>query len=57
MSADLFGTGPATNAGAPLADRMRPATFDEVIGQPQLLEPGSPLALMREGKHLSSIVL
>jgi putative ATPase len=57
VSADLFGTGPASNAGAPLADRMRPATFDEVIGQPQLLEPGSPLALMREGKHLSSIVL
>ena len=57
MSGDLFGRGPAGNAGAPLADRMRPATFDELVGQPHLLEPGSPLALMREGKHLSSIVL
>jgi len=57
VSGDLFGRGPASNAGAPLADRMRPATFDELVGQPQLLEPGSPLALMREGKHLSSIVL
>ena len=57
MSADLFGRGPAGNAGAPLADRMRPASFDELIGQPQLLEPGSPLALMRDGRHLSSIVL
>ncbi len=57
MSPDLFGQGPAGNAGAPLADRMRPATFDEVVGQPHLLEPGSPLALMRDGKHLSSIVL
>jgi putative ATPase len=36
---------------------MRPASFEELVGQPQLLEPGSPLALMREGKHLSSIVL
>jgi len=57
VSGDLFGRGPAGNAGAPLADRMRPATFDELVGQPHLLEPGSPLALMREGKHLSSIVL
>ncbi len=57
MSGDLFGKGPAGNAGAPLADRMRPASFDELVGQPQLLESGSPLALMREGKHLSSIVL
>src|SRR5262245_64997246 len=36
---------------------MRPASFEELVGQPQLLEPGSPLALMREGRHLSSIVL
>jgi putative ATPase len=57
MSADLFGTGPAANAEAPLADRMRPDRFEELVGQPQLLEPGSPLALMREGKHLSSIIL
>ena len=57
MSGDLFGTGPASNAGAPLADRMRPQRFEDLVGQSQLLEPGSPLALMREGKHLSSIIL
>jgi putative ATPase len=57
VSADLFGQGPAGNAEAPLADRMRPKSFEELVGQPQLLEPGSPLALMREGKHLSSIIL
>jgi len=57
VSGDLFGRGPTSNAGAPLADRMRPAAFDELVGQPQLLEPGSPLALMRDGKHLSSIIL
>ena len=57
MSGDLFGRGPESNAGAPLADRMRPAGFEELVGQPLLLEPGSPLALMREGRHLSSIIL
>ncbi|HYM81162.1 MAG TPA: replication-associated recombination protein A [Candidatus Limnocylindria bacterium] len=61
MSGDLFGAetpqGPAANRGAPLADRMRPASFEELVGQSHLLEPGSALALMREGKHLSSIIL
>ena len=52
------GSGPESGShGAPLADRMRPESFDELVGQPQLLEPGSPIALMREGKHLSSIIL
>jgi putative ATPase len=36
---------------------MRPRSFDELVGQAQLFGPGSPLALMREGKHLSSIIL
>jgi putative ATPase len=45
------------NPGAPLADRMRPRAFEDLVGQSHLLEPGSPIALMRDGKHLSSIVL
>jgi len=66
VSDDLFGpatppgptgVGGAPAARAPLADRMRPRSFDELVGQPQLFTPGSPLALMREGRHLSSIVL
>jgi len=61
MTEDLFGLDPAAepplDPGAPLADRMRPRNFDELLGQPQLFEPGSPLALMREGRHLSSIIL
>jgi putative ATPase len=62
MTEDLFGQAaaprePALDRNAPLADRMRPRSFDELIGQPQLFLPGSPLALMREGGHLSSIVL
>jgi putative ATPase len=42
---------------APLADRMRPRTFEELLGQEHLFAAGGPLALMREGQHLSSIVL
>jgi putative ATPase len=57
VSPDLFGEGPTGNADAPLPDRMRPKTFDELVGQGPLLEPGSPLALMRAGKLLSSIIL
>ena len=57
MSGDLFGPPPRGNAGQPLADRMRPRSFDELVGQSHLLEPGSPLALMRDGQHLSSIIL
>jgi len=36
---------------------MRPRRFEDLVGQPHLLAAGSPLALMREGRHLSSIVL
>jgi putative ATPase len=66
MNEDLFGPpapppGPAAEpkpgTRAPLADRLRPRSFDELLGQPQLFEPGAPLALMREGRHLSSIIL
>ncbi len=59
MSGELFEPDPASAAPAtgPLADRMRPRSFDELVGQPRLLAPGSPLALMRAGQHLSSIIL
>jgi putative ATPase len=59
VSGELFESGavpPRAEAG-PLADRMRPRDFGELVGQSQLLEPGSPLALMRAGQHLSSIIL
>jgi putative ATPase len=39
---DLFTT---ANPAAPLADRLRPATIDQVIGQRHLLAPGKPLAV------------
>ncbi len=39
---DLFAT---ANPAAPLADRLRPTTIDEMIGQRHLLAPGKPLAV------------
>jgi putative ATPase len=57
VSGDLFGRAPESTASAPLADRMRPRSFEELIGQTQLLAPGSPLALVREGQHVSSMIL
>lgn len=41
----------------PLADRLRPGTLDEVVGQDHLLAPGAPLARMVEAGRLSSIIL
>ena len=59
MTGDLFETAgeAGTPARAPLADRIRPRGFDELVGQDHLFEPGSPLALMRDGRHLASIIL
>jgi len=48
-------TGPA--APSPLADRMRPRTFDEFVGQEELLAPGRPLREAIERDLLQSIIL
>src|SRR5512135_2314870 len=48
-------TGPP--ASAPLAERMRPRTFDEFVGQEELLAPGKPLREAIERDLLQSIVL
>ena len=42
---------------APLAERLRPATFDQVIGQQHLLGPGKPLRVAFESKQLHSMIL
>ncbi|MGZ9810944.1 replication-associated recombination protein A [Pseudoroseicyclus sp. H15] len=47
---------PAGNAPRPLADRLRPATIAEVIGQPQVLGPEAPLGAMLASGHLSSLI-
>ena len=41
----------------PLAERMRPATLDEVLGQGHLLGPGRPLRQLIEADHLTSMLL
>jgi len=43
-------------AGRPLADRMRPRTLDEFIGQEDLLGPGKPLRTQIERDDLGSIL-
>ncbi len=51
---DLFSAAPS---GAPLAERLRPQTLDEVIGQSHLLGSGKPLRLAFESKKLHSMIL
>src|SRR5215212_4820357 len=54
----LFPDEPAVSSGtAPLAERMRPRTFDEFVGQQELLAPGKPLREAIERDLLQSIVL
>ena len=41
----------------PLAERMRPSTLDEFVGQQHILGPGKPLRAQIERDQLSSIIL
>jgi len=41
----------------PLAERMRPATLDEIVGQQRLLGPGTPLRRAIEAGHVYSMIL
>jgi len=57
----LFDTTPIIAAGrqvrqAPLADRMRPHTLDEYVGQEHLLAPGKPLRLAIENDNPTSMI-
>lgn len=42
---------------APLADRLRPRTLDEVVGQDHLLAPGRPLRALVDADRLQSVLL
>lgn len=42
---------------SPLADRMRPTSLQEFIGQEHLLAAGKPLRRMLEGQNLHSMIL
>ena len=44
-------------AGAPLAERLRPAAIDDVVGQDHLLGPGQPLRVAFESGQPHSMIL
>ncbi|HSN32333.1 MAG TPA: AAA family ATPase, partial [Ideonella sp.] len=48
---------PTPDAAVPLAERLRPKTIDEVIGQRHLLGPGKPLRVAFESGRLHSMIL
>ncbi len=48
---------PAADTSAPLADRMRPQTLDEIVGQEALVGRGRPLREAIERDRLHSIIL
>jgi putative ATPase len=55
---DLFeAAGLAPEAPSPLADRLRPASLDDVIGQDHLLGPDGPIRRMATAHRLASMVL
>ena len=57
--ADLFDTLPTQPGGTaprPLADRLRPRSLSEVIGQQAVLSPEGPLGAMLAAKSLSSLI-
>jgi putative ATPase len=56
----LFQTSPGSNnpsdQGRPLADRMRPRTLDEYVGQEHLIAPGKPLRAQIERDDIGSLI-
>jgi len=46
-----------SDALKPLAERMRPRTLDEIVGQQRLLAPDAPLRKSIEAGHVHSMVL
>ncbi|MCU0899990.1 MAG: replication-associated recombination protein A [Cypionkella sp.] len=58
--ADLFDTAaqtPKAEGPRPLADRLRPQTLSDVIGQGHVLGPEGPLGAMLAARSLSSLIL
>ncbi len=56
--ADLFeAAGLTPHAPSPLADRLRPQTLAEVVGQDHLLGPEGPIGRMAQARRLSSMIL
>jgi putative ATPase len=54
---DRSGRSKQPSEGTPLAERIRPRTLDEVLGQDEILAPGKPLREAIERDLLQSIIL
>src|SRR5271154_3247111 len=55
---DLFeAAGLTPEAPSPLADRLRPQSLEEVVGQDHLLGPAGPIRRMAAAHRLSSMIL
>ena len=54
---DLFEASGIHPPDAPLADRLRPRSLDDVVGQDHLLGPGGPIRRMVDGGRLASMIL
>ena len=52
----ITGGSDAANPKGPLADRMRPRTLDEFVGQQHLISPGKPLRAQIERDDTSSLI-
>ena len=46
-----------SQAPRPLADRLRPKTMDEVVGQDHLIGPTGPIGRMLAQRRLASMIL
>lgn len=59
MADDLFGAAAEERLSrrAPLADRLRPRSLDDIVGQDHLIGPGQPLRVLIEADKLSSVIL
>jgi putative ATPase len=57
---NLFSTNPSSDSSGdrtrPLADRMRPRTLEEFVGQEHLIAPGKPLRAQIDRDDISSLI-
>jgi putative ATPase len=57
MTTPLFGEPESTPVGTPLAERIRPRSLDELVGQSHLVGPGKPLRRALGQGLLHSLIL
>ncbi len=55
-SDDLFSSPKTVNPEGPLADRMRPKTLDDIVGQDHIVGPGRLLRRAIQADRLSSVI-